>query len=390
MKKVLILGAGIGGVAAAIAFRKKGFDVELVAERDYLFVYPIAIWIPVGSAQFKDVSIPLSKISSKHGFSLTFDRVEALDGDRKTVTLEKGGVRICSGIVVIALGASKMKHEGSEYTHSICGIPEASLVLKEKIRQLVDRGSGSIAFGFGGNPKDPSGVRGGPAFELFFNLHHYLRKLGIRERYQMTFFAPMAQPGARMGKKALSMMDVMFRANGFKTVYGNKISHFESDGIVFENDIRLQSDLTMFIPAGTGHEIVNASNLPKNAGGFIRIDDYCRIEGVSMWYAIGDVAALEGPDWKAKQGHLAELMAENASYNASLEHLGRQGAMKGYQCHLNILCVMDMGDGAGFIYKDGAREIFIPLPVIGHWLKKSWGLYYKLSKKGGVFRIFSK
>jgi sulfide:quinone oxidoreductase len=29
----------------------------------------------------------------------------------------------------------------------------------------------------------------------------------------------------------------------------------------------------------------------------------------------------------------------------------------------------------------------IPLPLVGHWLKKGWGAYYKLSKKGLVPRI---
>jgi sulfide:quinone oxidoreductase len=390
VKKVLVLGGGIGGVAAAIAFRKYGFEVELVAERDYLFVYPIAIWIPVGSAEFKDVAIPLSKLSRILSFSLTLDRVQTLDGRSKTVTLEKGGVRRDSDIVVVALGASRMKHEGGEHTVSICGNPEESLVLKEKIKQLVARGSGHIAFGFGGNPKDSSAVRGGPAFELFFNVHHYLTKLGIRERYEMTFFAPMARPGARMGEKAVSNMEKMFRANNFKTLYGNKIRRFEADGIVFENNFRIQSDLTMFIPAGDGHEIVKASDLAKNDAGFIRIDDFCRIEGVGGWYAIGDVAALDGPEWKAKQGHLAEQMAANAAFNSAVEHLGRQGALKGYQHHLHILCVMDMGDGAGFVYRDASREFFIPMPLFGHWLKKSWGYYYKLSKTGGVLHFFSR
>lgn len=136
----------------------------------------------------------------------------------------------------------------------------------------------------------------------------------------------------------------------------------------------------MFIPAGEGHELIKNSNLPQNGAGFIRIDDYCRIEGVSGWYAVGDAAALEGPEWKAKQGHIAELMGSNAAFNASVEHSGRQESMKGYQDHLNILCVMDMGDGAGFVYKNRTRELFLPMPVIGHWLKKCWGHYYKLSK----------
>ncbi|NTX00043.1 MAG: FAD-dependent oxidoreductase, partial [Geobacteraceae bacterium] len=206
MKKVLILGGGIGGVASAIAFRKKGFEVELISERDYLFIYPIAIWIPVGAAEFKDVSMPLSMLADKHGFKLTIDKVLALDGIKKTLVLATGGIRHSPPLLVVALGASKLQPEGFEHTLSICGKPEDSLALKKKIEELAERGSGKIAFGFGGNPKDPSGVRGGPAFELFFNLHYHLRKLGIRDRCEMTFFAPMAEPGARMGKMALAAM----------------------------------------------------------------------------------------------------------------------------------------------------------------------------------------
>jgi len=380
MHKVLILGGGIGGVASAIAFRKQGFEVELVSERDYLFIYPLAIWIPVGSMQFKDVSMPLSKLARKHGFSLTIDRVAALDGDAKTVTLEKTGVLDSPALVVVALGASKLKHEGIEHTCSICGKPEESLRLKEKIEALVARGGGRIALGFGGNPKDASAVRGGPGFELLFNLDYHLKTLGIRDEFEITFFAPMAEPGARMGKKALSAMAAMLKAKNIATRYGKKISRFEPDGIVFEDQRKLESDLTMFIPAGEGDAVIRRSNLPQNIAGFICIDDYCRIEGIKGWYAVGDAAALEGPEWKAKQGHIAELMAGNAACNAAIEHSGRQAAMKGYQAHLNVLCMMDMGDGAGFVYKNSLREVFIPMPIVGHWLKQSWGHYYKLSK----------
>jgi len=387
MKKVLILGGGIGGVASAIAFRKKGFEVELVSERDYLFIYPISIWIPVGAAEFKDVCMPLSGLAGKHGFHLTVDRVLALDGINKTVTLAKGGHRQTPQLVVVALGASRLQPDGVEHTLSICGKPEDSLALKKKIEELIVRGSGRLAFGFGGNPLDRSAVRGGPAFELFFNLHHHLKKLGIRDRYEMTFFAPMEEPGARMGKKAFAAIGSMFTANNFKTRYGKKISRFEKGAIVFEDRSTLASDLIMFVPAGQGNEAIMASNLPQNDAGFIRIDNFCRIEGISGWYGVGDAAALDGPEWTAKQGHIAEFMAEIAAGNASIEHMGQTGKMEGYQKHLNILCVMDMGNGAGFVYKDSNREFFMPMPVVGHWLKKSWGIYYKLSKMERIPRI---
>ena len=387
MKDILIVGGGIAGVEAAIYYRKEGFNVELISERDYIFIYPIAIWIPVGKTDFEDVAFPVSAIASRHGFAFTVDRVCTFNAAHKTVTLEKGGIRSAE-YLVIALGSNKMKHTGvSEHTLSICGAPEQSLQLKEQIDALIQRGSGKIAFGFGGNPADSSAIRGGPAFELFFNLHNLLVKRGIREHFEMTFFAPMPKPGARMGDKALSLMKTLFKRNEFMTRYGQKIARFEANEVIFEDDSRLKSDLIMFIPAGDGHQLIKESDLPLNSGGFIRINDHCEIEGVSGWYAIGDSAALEGPEWKAKQGHIAEVMARNAAHNTAISVGLKAGNKKGYKEHLTILCLMDMGDGAGFVYRNDTKALLIPMPIIGHWLKIGWGWYYKMSKMRYIPRI---
>ena len=44
----------------------------------------------------------------------------------------------------------------------------------------------------------------------------------------------------------------------------------------------------------------------------------------------------------------------------------KKGELKGYQEHLTILCVMDTGDGAGLVYRNDAKALFIPMPIIGH------------------------
>lgn len=386
MKNVTILGGGIAGIEAAIYYRKEGFEVELISDRSYVFIYPIAIWIPVHTNRFDDAAFSLDALAARHGFRLSVDRVTAINAKERSFTLAEGGIRH-SDHLIIAIGAGKMKHEGIEHTLSICGAPEQSLLLKEKIDAIIAKGSGKIAFGFGGNPNDASGVRGGPGFELFFNLHHRLKKLGIRDRFEMTFFAPMPQPGARMGTKALSMMETMFKRNRFASRYGKKIKRFEENAVIFEDDSVLESDLTMFIPAGDGQTLIKESDLPQNNAGFIRINNYCEIEGVEGWYAIGDSAALEGPDWKAKQGHIAEVMARNAAHNSAVKLGLKSGEKKTYQDHLSILCVMDTGNGAGFIYRNDAKAILIPMPLIGHWLKIGWGWYYKMSKMRYIPRI---
>jgi len=389
MKKVLVLGGGFAGVESAIYLRKNGFDVTLVSDRDYLYVYPTSIWIPTRESKFSDVCMDLEELQSVHGFELIIDGVESIQAKENTYTLKSGTVLKGFDYVVLALGASKMKHKGLDNTLSICGAPEQALALRDKIDGLIKKGSGKICFGFGGNPKDTSAVRGGPGFELLFNVHNLLKKKGIRDNYELTFFAPMAEPGKRMGPKALSMMSKFFNMLDIKEHFGKKIKIFEDDGIIFEDDSKLDSDFTMFIPAGDGHQIVKDSDLPQNEAGFITIDDNCRVtlDGeLSNVFAVGDAAALEGADWRAKQGHIAEVMARNTAHNIAELEKGSSN-FEGYAHHINILCVMDTGNGASFVYRDSKRAMMIPMPIIGHWLKKGWGKYYKLSKLNKIPRI---
>jgi len=147
----------------------------------------------------------------------------------------------------------------------------------------------------------------------------------------------------------------------------------------------------MYIPALQGHDIItNASDLPLSKAGFIKINDNCEVQfdnsNITSVYAVGDSSALEGPNWKAKQGHIAEVMARNVAFNISEKEKGST-KRKGYREHLNVLCVMDSGDGAAFVFRDDKKEIIFPLPIIGHWMKKGWGWYFKNSKLNKIPRL---
>ncbi len=382
MKKVLVLGGGFAGIEAAINLCKYNFDVTLISDRDYLYIYPISIWIPTGNTSFADVTISLERLRSAHGFKLIIDEVVSIKSLEKKVYCKSNSYDYET--LVVAIGSGKMKHKGLENTLSICGNPNESLKIKEKIDTLISGDGGKIAMGFGGNPKDSSNVRGGPAFELLFNVHNKLKKLGVRDKFELTFFAPMSEPGKRMGAKALKMMDLFYKKYSIKQQVGKKILEFKPDGISFEDDIFLNSDLTMFIPAGNGHKVFEDSDLPLSDAGLIKIDDYCMVK--ENVFAIGDCVELKGPSWRAKQGHVAEVMARAVAFNINAIDKGKK-EREGYLKHLNILCIMDSGDGAAFVYRSDKKAIMIPMPIVGHWLKKGWGWYYKSSKLGKIPRI---
>ena len=387
MKKVTVLGGGIAGVEAAIWLRKEGFKVDLVSPRPYLYIYPISIWVPVRKIEFSDVCIPLEELSKVHGFNWIEDEVVKIEAKDKRV-LGKTGIYEDFEYLVIAMGASKMRYEGEDNYLTICGDPNDAILMRDRLEELISqKEKGKIAVGFGGNPKDSTAVRGGPAFEVIFNIHNYLKEKGVRKDFELTFFATMKEPGKRLGPQALKMMDIFFKKLDIDKQFGKKIKRFEKDGIVFEDDSFLESDMTMFIAAGSGHPVFQNSDLPLSESGFILIDEFGEVKDVPKVYAIGDSAYIEGPDWRAKQGHIAEVKARNCAHNIAVDSGMKMGEKKSYIDHLNILCVMDSGDGAAFVYRDNKRGLMIPMPIFGHWLKKAWGWYFKNSKLNKIPRI---
>ena len=386
MKNFIVLGGGFAGVEAAIRLRKYGYKVTLVSDRDYLFVYPISIWVPVKKKAFDDVKIPLALLQKKHGFDVVVDAVTKLDIENNTVSLSKE--TLTYDYLFIAMGMHKVKTKGLEFTHSICGHPEEAVTIQEELEKLIQRGQGKIAIGFGGNPKDPTAtaVRGGPAFELLFNFSHYIKQKGLRNKFEITFFAPMKEPGKRMGEKAMQKMDLFFKHYHIEKQVGKKIKEFTENAVVFADGQKLESDLIIYISGGDGHKVIKESKLPLNEAGFIKINELCRVEGYRNIYAIGDIAEIVGHDWAAKQGHIAEVMADVSTYNVHNELIGK-GKRKSYWEKLHIVCVMDSGDGAAFVVRNHKRDFIIPLPIIGHWLKKGWGFYYKNSKLKRMPRI---
>jgi sulfide:quinone oxidoreductase len=386
MNEILVLGGGFAGVESAIKLRKKGYNVTLVSNRDYLFVYPISIWIPTKKIKFDDAKIALADLQKKHKFNLIIDDVESIDANNKKVKLKTQ--ELTYDYLVVALGMDKRHINGIDNTLSICGTPKQSLDIQEKLDELIKKGKGKISIGFGVNPNDPTGsvVRGGPAFELLFNISTLLKKKKIRDSFELNMFAPMPHPGKKMGEKAYKNMGKFFEIYKINKHVGKKIVGFTENEVLFEGDEKLESDLIIFISGGEGHHKLKDSGLPLNEAGFVLTQPTCQVKEFPEVYAIGDAAHLLGPQWVSKQGHMAEVMADVASYNIDQQIKGSNN-FKDYIDRVSIVCVMDSGNGAAFTKRTAKKESFMMLPIIGHWLKKGWGFYYKNSKLKRIPRI---
>ncbi len=376
-RSALVLGGGFAGLEAAIGLRKRGLEVRLVSERRHLFVYPTSIWVVTGEHRIEQDLIDLMDLGKQHGFELVIGNVGHVNAKRPSAVVD--GREYGADILVLALGAARKKLPGMEHTVTVWGAPKDTVEVGNRVRALIDQGHGRIAVGFGGNPADPSAMRGGPAFEVMFNIAHLLDKKGLRQKFDLTFFAPMPTPGARMGERAAAMAREQLEAAGVRLQVGKKLEGFDAQGVKLEGGDRIDADLVIYIPGGTGHPVLAEAGLPLNPAGFVQIDGSCTVRGYSNVYAVGDVAALEGPEWRAKQGHLAEVMA-HVAVGAVKQRLAGNAPTESYIDQVSIVCLMDEGRDAALVMRDSRRARVVPLPLIGHWLKKAWGYYYRFTK----------
>src|SRR5512133_3898663 len=106
-RSVLVLGGGFAGLESAIEFRRRGYEVTLVSDRPYLFMYPTSIWIPTGEARFDDACLDLAGVARRRGFRLLLGRVEGIDGAGRRAIVD--GQALSADHLVVAIGAARLK-----------------------------------------------------------------------------------------------------------------------------------------------------------------------------------------------------------------------------------------------------------------------------------------
>jgi sulfide:quinone oxidoreductase len=370
MKRITIVGAGFGGLTAVRTLRKLAPDAELTVigpQPEFLY-YPSLIWIPSGLRSGADVTLNLENFFRRK--QVTFHQGTASgirDGGRvvETDTGEVGN----DGLIIASGGRYLTKLPGIEHA----AIPCRGLADAERIRdRLKEMDGGTLAFGFGGNPNEPSAMRGGPVFEFLFGTDTLLRQQGRRDRFKLVFFAPSSRPGQRLGDKAVDALIKRMAKQDIETHLGHKLKAFEAGKVITEGG-EVEADLIVFIPGMSGSPWLDHTDLPKSPGGLLAADAHCRVPGWERVYVVGDAGSFPGPDWAPKQAHMADLQAVAAAKNLLRELDGEQ-AVAGFK--VELACIIDSLDSGTLVTRTDARTLLLPSTRLLHWSKRLFEWWY--------------
>jgi len=370
MKKITVIGAGFAGLTAVRQLRKQDSNCEitLIDPRGQLHYLPSLIWIPGGLRKREDIILPLDNFFRRMRVNFYKASVTGLSDGGRSVLTDKGTVQN-DGLIIACGGRFIKKLPGIEHAITPCEGVEAAEAIRDRIASMD---GGTIAFGFAGNPKEPSAMRGGPMFEFLFGTDTLLRKRGIRDRFKLVFFSPAPKPGNRLGPKAVGKLLGEMEKRGIETHLGHKMKAFEQHRVITEAD-EFAADLIVFMPGMTGNKWFDDTELPRSEGGLIKADGHCKVDGMQAVYVAGDSGSFPGPDWMPKQAHMADLQAEAAAYNL-LAELDRRPADRSFK--VELVCIVDSYDKGMVVSRTEQSNRLLPDTRLFHWSKRLFEWWY--------------
>ncbi|OZB80721.1 MAG: pyridine nucleotide-disulfide oxidoreductase [Halothiobacillus sp. 13-55-253] len=371
---ITVIGAGFGAVTAIKTLRKSNPSarITLIAPEPTMQYYPSLIWVPAELRSRDDIMVDLRPLLARLDVIYQQGRVVGVEGEGRRVLVEQGGETIGvdnDGLIVASGGRFIKKLPGIEHAITVCEGIDAAERIRDRLAAMT---GGTIAIGFGGNPNEPSAVRGGPMFEMLFGIDRLLRKQGRRDQFKIVFFNPSNRPGNRLGESAVDNLLARMKKFDIEARLGAKMLRFESDKVVTEAG-EFAADLILFMPGMTGPAWLEQAPFPKSPGGMIQAEATTRVVGFEKVYVVGDSGSYPAPDWAPKQAHMADLMAAAAAHNLLAELAGKP-ANETFKWEL--ICVMDMLDRAVLVFRNEKRQFITPPCRLLHYAKRLFEWWY--------------
>lgn len=368
--RLTVIGSGFAAIAALRELRARNpqAQITLVAPCAEFVFLPSLIWLPSGQRRPEDLVVPLDNFLRRLRIEFHPAAATGLKDGGRTVLTSSGEVGN-DGLIIASGGRFIKKLPGIEHAITPCEGIAAATTIRERLAAMP---GGTIAVGFGGNPNEPSAMRGGPMFEFLFGIDTLLRRQGRREQFRLVFFNPAAEPGKRLGAKAVGGLLREMKRRGIDTHLGHKLTGFTAGSVQTEGG-DFAADLILFMPGMTGNAWFDNTELPRSPGGLVQADEFCRVPGFERVYVAGDSGSFPGPDWMPKQAHMADLQARAAAANLAAELCGEPVKAR---FKVELVCVVDSLNKGMLVWRTPTRSLVLPSCRLWHWAKRFFERWY--------------
>ncbi len=324
MKKVLIIGAGYGGLRALEHLAKNPiFSITLIDKNPYHYMQTEAYGYIAGRFDISDIAIDLSSFVDGFSDKVTFLKEKALHIDKENNVLTLETQTLHFDYAIIAVGAQtnffSFIQGAKEHTHGVKNIQRAfefrqafekRLYLKLEDKKLNRDGDLHIAIAGAGL----SGVE--IAAEMAHTLgryHKILSKESIELKLTLIDAAPHILPGmdsyiVKKTEKRLKELGVTLCTDAF-------IQKIDERRILYKDGSTLAFDFIIYTAGIKASQFIENLACEKNRQEQIIPDAYLHLQGCENIYVIGDCAQIKDASG-ALLPPTAQIAEKSASYVA--------------------------------------------------------------------------
>ena len=293
--RILILGAGFGGLElASILSKKMGNDLDLVLiDKSDAFNFGFSkLDVMFGKKMADEVRIPYESIS-KEGVQFIRDEIIEIDPVAKKVKTTSGQFE--ADVLVIALGADYdagatpgLKEGGFEF-YSFDG----AVLQADRIRKFR-KGHAVV-----GVTSPPYKCPPAPS-EAALLLHEYLDNLGLRDLCKISLVIPFGTPVPPSPDTSAELLK-SFKEHNIHFIPNRKVHTVDpaNNIITLDDGMDMSFDLFLAIPKHVAPDVVVKAGMTEN--GWIPVNQYTLRTKYPDVFAIGDITNVP----TAKSGSFA-------------------------------------------------------------------------------------
>ena len=294
--RVVIAGAGVAGLEAALALRSyPGLDVEVeLLSPEGEFAYrPLAFAEPFARGEM--LAVPMPELLDAARATQCVDRLRAVDPSRRVVSTEAGRA-LHYDALLLATGVRGVNSLPGALTYS--GEVE-NAALAGLLAQLEEGEVRSVAFAA------PIAVRWGlPLYELALLTAEHLREHGI-DGVTISLVTPEREPLGLFGHRAAEEARRLLVDAGVDLRLACAPTRVEDGFLVSARGDRIPAERVVTLPR---LEVPPIPGIPQGPSGFIGTDAFMRVDGLARVWAAGDATWFP-----IKQGGLAAQQADSAA-----------------------------------------------------------------------------
>ena len=304
-KRVVIIGGGFAGIAAARALRRCDAEVILIDRRNHHIFQPLLYQVTTAVLAPAEIAAPIRQIEeTQQNLTVMLAEVTAVDLSSRSVTVSypaSGAHKITFDFLIIAAGmqSSYFGHdEFARYAPGLKNLSDAERIRTKildayELAELTDdesERSRLMTFVLVGGGATGVELAASMAQMATITLRGNFRRIDPAKtsivlleggnRILPTFAESLSRKATRRLEKL-----------GVKVLTGTRVEKVDEQGVIAGGK-RIPSATVLWTAGVTASPIVRTLGVPTDRAGRLPVDPFLTVQGADGVFAVGDVAAL--------------------------------------------------------------------------------------------------